>query len=114
MTIALGRNSKWTVRPEYREKVRRMFGEGLGLKYASPAPPVDQYNVGAGSIGVIFDEGALSEQDAQKGAWLEFLVEDPERVATALEAAGVERVEYQDKTHPYFQVPGGPVFRLAR
>ncbi|MBI5533029.1 MAG: hypothetical protein HY898_09955 [Deltaproteobacteria bacterium] len=114
MTIALGRNSKWTVRPEHRDKIRRMFGEGLGLQWASPAPPVDQYNLGSGTIGVIYEDGALSEQEAQKGAWLELLVDDPERVGAALEAAGVKRIEYQDKTHPYFQVPGGPVFRLAK
>jgi len=114
MAIALGRNSKWTVRPEYRERMRKMLTEGLGLKYENPAPPIDQYSLGNGMLGVVFEDAALGEQDAHKGAWLELLVEDPAATTKRIEAAGFAQLEYQDKTHTYFQSPGGPVFRLAK
>jgi hypothetical protein len=114
MTVDLGRNSKWTVKPEHRETIRRLFEQGLGVHYVSPVPAVDQFKLGAGSIGVEYDDAALSAEDARKGAWLELLVDDPEQAAAGLEAAGAERIAYHDKAHAYFQAPGGPVFRLAK
>ena len=30
-----------------------------------------------------------------------------------LRAAGVKEVDYFDKTHMYFQSPGGPIIRVA-
>ena len=39
---------------------------------------------------------------------------DVERAAERLVQLGVTKVPYKATTHPYFQLPGGPVLRLAR
>lgn len=115
MSTQYGRNQKWNVRPESRAIIRRMFVEVLGAKAASPSPKLDLYTLADGcNVGVFEDADALDAAGARKGAWLELLVADPNETAKALEDAGVTRVEYMDKDHPYLQAGAGPVFRLAR
>jgi hypothetical protein len=93
-----------------------MFTRGLGAADVTPKDgPLDVFELDGGAlIGIELDASALDEASARKGAWLEFLVADPDATARTLDAQGVKRVEYSDKEHAYFQAPGGPVFRLAR
>lgn len=111
-----GTNLKLTISAEHRERVHALFVDVLGAHAVHPRPDLEQFKTeDGGSVGVFYVSPgeALGKEDQRKGAWLEFRVDDPPAVAARLEASGVERVDYQDKTHAYFQVPGGPVFRLA-
>jgi hypothetical protein len=56
---------------------------------------------------------ALTPPQHLQAIWLEFEVEDVARTTDALARLGIEPFEYEDRTHPYFQAPGGQVFRLA-
>jgi len=116
MKAQLGRNQKWIVLPAHRTAVHEMFTRGLGAAEVTPkGAPLDVFELESGAlVGVEVDDKALDEASARKGAWLEFLVSDPDATARTLDAQGVKRVEYHDKEHAYFQAPGGPVFRLAR
>jgi hypothetical protein len=57
---------------------------------------------------------ALTPPQHLQAIWLEFEVEDVARTTDALARLGIEPFEYADRTHPYFQAPGGQVFRLAK
>ena len=56
---------------------------------------------------------ALSPEQHLRAIWLEFEVDDVVRGTAALAALGIRPFAYEDKTHPYFQAPGGQVFRLG-
>jgi hypothetical protein len=115
MSTKYGRNQKWNVRPESRELIRRMFVDVLGAKAVAPNPKIDLYTLSDGClVGVMEDADALDAAHARKGAWLELIVDDPDKTASDLAAAGIERIDYTDKEHPYFQAGASPVFRLAR
>jgi hypothetical protein len=58
-------------------------------------------------------ERALTPQQHLHAIWLEFEVDDVDRATAELAELGIEPLEYEDRTHPYFQAPGGQVFRLA-
>ena len=45
---------------------------------------------------------------------LGFEVADVARTTDALARLEIKAFEYEDRTHPYFQAPGGQVFRLAQ
>jgi hypothetical protein len=115
MKARFGTHQKWLVRPNHRDAVRTMFTQALGATdVTTKNDPFDLYELEHGAIiGVEVDADALDEASARKGAWLEFLVADPEATARMLDAQGVKRIEYADKEHVYFQAPGGPIFRLA-
>ncbi|HEY2366208.1 MAG TPA: hypothetical protein VGH87_07485 [Polyangiaceae bacterium] len=116
MKAHLGMHQKWTVRPAHRTAIHALMTRGLGASEGTPPDAsFDLFELEGGAVvGVEMDDGALDEEAARKGAWLEFLVADPEATARALDALSVKRIDYRDKEHAYFQAPGGPVFRLAR
>ncbi len=115
MKTKSGRNQKWIVRPEHRGQVRALFLKGFEAGLKTPSPELDLFELADGTnVGVFFEAEALDEVQARKGAWLEFLVEDPAASAEHLAALAIARVDFSDKSHAYFQAPGGPVFRLAQ
>jgi hypothetical protein len=110
-------NLKLNIAEENRAKVHALFVDALGTDAVQPMPHLVQYKTeDGGSVGVFFvaPHEALSDADQRKGAWLEFRVADTEATVKRLEGQGVARIDYQDKSHAYFQIPGGPVFRLAK
>ena len=112
-----GRNLKLTIDLARRDAVRRFYEEGFGCQRRSPRDDLDQFIFeDGGSVGVFFvpAEKALPDDAWAAAPWLEYLVDDPEASLAALLAAGGERVEFSDPTHPYLRGPGGPVFRLGR
>lgn len=112
-----GKNMKLTVDRAFRARTRAFFGEVLGVAPASPMPDLELYKLEDGfQIGVFYAEAndALAEAEQAKGAWLEIEVADHARAAATLDQLGVEKVDYTDKTHAYYRIPGGPVFRLAK
>ncbi len=112
--IALGPNSKITAPTSSRPALRAMF-DALGATRANPEPSIDVYSTGSGSLGFMFvaDTEALTVAQMRLAPWLELVVADLGRATAALDAAGVQRLEYFDREHVYFVAPGGLVFRLA-
>jgi len=110
----IGKNQKWTVNPANRTKIRDMFTSAFEAKYVEK-PGIDIFDLGdVGTIGVAYEDDALDEARARKGAWVEFLVSDVPATTRALGAKGLTPLEYADKANTYFQAPGGPVFRIAK
>lgn len=111
-----GRNLKLTVAERYRAKVGAVLGEVFGAELSQPQPQIDIYRLADGfQIGVfaVADDEALADGALRRAPWLELEVEDVEQTRAALARLGIEPFEYYDRTHLYFQMPGGPAFRLA-
>jgi len=107
---------KWTIGAPHREAVRAAFEQGLGISRHSADGDVDIYGLPDDSwIAIVYvaPADALTEEQLRKAPWLELLVDDVERAAERLVQLGVTKVPYKATTHPYFQIPGGPVLRLA-
>jgi len=114
--IALGINVKITAPESARPLVRAVF-EALGGRRESPNGRMDAFATDVGGhIGFdyVADAEALTPAQLRIAPWLELVVDDVEVARTRLEALGLARLDYEDKTHPYFIGPGGFVFRLAR
>ena len=93
-----GTNLKLTIDKQHRPRVHSLFVEVLGATPKQPMPQLEQYLLAdGGSVGAFYVEGseALSDADQRKGAWLEFRVDDPDRVAAKIEGLGIERLEYR-------------------
>jgi hypothetical protein len=111
-----GKNMKWTVASHHQEGIRRAFETGLGITREPGDRPVDVFPFPSDSwiaIQYVPSDHALTTEQLMQAPWLEFLVADVDGTAERLRKAGVRSIEYSDKDHPYFQFPGGPVFRLA-
>lgn len=114
MKTKSGQNQKWIVRPGHRDAMRALFLKGFDAALSTPMEGLDLFKLSDGlSVGVFYEEDALDEALARKGAWLEFAVDDAAACAELLEKLGVARVAFSDTSHAYFQAPGGPVFRIA-
>ncbi len=113
--MTLGPSSKITVPESTRAKVREM-AEALGARGIVVSDNMEVYaGTTGGSIGFAFvpDAEALSAAQMRIAPWLELAVDDVDTARTRLEAIGIERLDYEDKTHAYYVGPGGLVFRLA-
>lgn len=112
----IGRNAKLVTTPNERARVRAFYEGLLGAKHVPARPDMDQYKFQDGfSLGVQYVDAAeaLSVQDALKGAWLELVVDDVAATKARLGELGITPFEYVDRSHTYFQAPGGQVYRLA-
>lgn len=111
-----GTHLRLTASRELRDTLRGFYRSGLQAAHSSPIPDLDVFRLPDGfQIGVYFlpDDQALSQEAAEKGAWLEFVVDDAAAAADRLVALGATTVEYDDTSHRYLRAPGGQIFRLA-
>jgi len=115
--VTLGKHVKMQVAEEYRERVRTFYLDVLEWSaIPAPAPDILLFQIPDGEIlGVFFvsAERALTEAQHLAGTWLEIMTDDVDVLLARLRASGVKEIEYFDKTHFYFQSPGGPIFRVA-
>jgi hypothetical protein len=112
-----GRNLKISVDASLRGAVRRFFIDGFGCALKHSGDAIDQFAFDDGaSLGAFYvpAERALGREAYDVAPWLEFLVDDVAAAEARLLAAGGERVDFMDVSHPYLRAPGGPVFRLAK
>jgi hypothetical protein len=65
------------------------------------------------SLSVEFTPDALSDQQAQRGAWLELRTDDALGLQQKVQAFGLKRVVHPYTPFFYIQAPGGQVFRLV-
>ena len=111
----LGNNVKISVPDTARPQVRALC-EALGLPVDTSRPGFDVATTAVGGhIGFAYvpEKDALTPAQMKNAVWLELFVPDVERAAAKLDGAGLARLDYVDKDHPYFIGPGGVVFRLA-
>ena len=65
------------------------------------------------SLSVEFTEDALSDQQAERGAWLELGTDDAVGLRQKVQAFGLPRVVHPYTPFFYIQAPGGQVFRIV-
>lgn len=110
----IGKNMKVTLSEDVRDEVRSVYEGVFGAQKVTPKPDLDVYVFGDRQIGFYFAQEVLPRAQHLLGVWLEFEVDDVAATTKALAEVGVTPFEYFDKEHPYFQDPGGLVFRLAK
>ena len=119
--ISLSDSIHMYARPDTKEQLLEFFTGILGLE-ARPVPPyvtgspepmyAFEFSNGA-SLSVEFTEDALSDQQAQRGAWLELRTDDAVGLRQMAQAFGLPRVVHPYTPFFYIQAPGGQVFRIV-
>ena len=119
--IALSNSIHLYARPDTKAKLLAFFTSMLGLEARTVPPYVGgspepmyafEFSNGA-SLSVEFTEDALSDQQAQRGAWLELRTDDAVGLQQKMQAFGLKRVVHQYTPFFYIQAPGGQVFRIV-
>lgn len=112
----LGGNLRCVVVDSARDNIRSLFTEIFGATVSHPTDAMDVFSFGGSNIGFDFVAAgkALNEtQHREMGTWIEIAVADAAATETRLGARGMARLEVSEQDHSYFQIPDGPVFRLA-
>jgi hypothetical protein len=113
-SVAFGQNSKLTVLPSERERIRSFYHDILGCPMTRKSDKADFFMIGnTFFLGVIYDDAAQSPKDRFQSIWLELRTDHPEELKQKILQFGIAEIEYWDKEHFYFQAPGGQVFRLS-
>jgi hypothetical protein len=111
--VTFGTHAKQIARSSDRERIRAFYHDLLGFPLRQTGR-ADFFKFGdSQSIGVIYDDTALSDQDLLKSIWLELETDDPAALKQKILKFGIAQIPYWDKEHFYFQAPGGQVFRLC-
>jgi hypothetical protein len=120
--IALSDTIHFYARPEAKSHLLEFFTAVLGLEVrevtlpyvkGSPEPmyAVDFSN--GRHMSVEFTADALSDQQAERGAWFELRTQDAEGLQQRALAFGLKRVVHPYTPFFYIQAPGGQVFRIV-
>jgi hypothetical protein len=126
---SIGRHHHLDVDEQFRAPTRALYegvlggqltslraNEAAGGAVLAPGTDVEVFTFDGGASVAFFyvpAGQALTPAQHLRAIWLEFEVEDVARTTGALARLGIEPFGYQDRTHRYFQAPGGQVFRLA-
>ncbi len=118
--IALSNSIHLYARPDTKEQLLEFFTSILGLQavtsadaVGSPEPIYAFAFANGASLSVEFTEDALSDQQAQRGAWLELRTDDAVGLQQKVQAFGLPRVVHPYTPFFYIQAPGGQVFRIV-
>jgi hypothetical protein len=118
--IALSNSVHLYARPDTKEKFLEFFTSILGLQahassdaLGSPEPIYAFKFSNGASLSVEFTEDALSDEQAQRGAWLELRTKDAASLQRKVQEAGLKRVVHPYTPFFYIQAPGGQVFRIV-
>jgi catechol 2,3-dioxygenase-like lactoylglutathione lyase family enzyme len=113
-SVTFGENSKLTVLPSERDRIRSFYRDVLGCPMTKKSDRADFFKIGnTFYLGVIYDDAAQSPKDRFQSIWLELRTDHPEELKQKILQFGIAEIEYWDKEHFYFQAPGGQVFRLS-
>ena len=119
--VALTNTAHLYARVSEKERLLRFFTEVLGLSprevtvaYVTAKQPMYAvtFSNGAG-LSVEFTDDALTDQAAERGAWLELTVTDRDAVEAKAQAFGAKRIVHPATPFVYLQAPGGQVFRIV-
>jgi len=121
----LGARVHLFVRPGARERLLALFRDVLDCTVVEldfgMSQPIMLVRFGDGSsLSVETSElaptepadGALTDDSALRGAWIEFRTGDVAGYTSRLAAAGIPHFRHPGSNHTYFSAPGGQVFRL--
>jgi hypothetical protein len=119
--IALSNSVHLYARSDTKERFLKFFALILGLEVAESSDsvvgsPEQIYSFkfsNSASLSVEFTEDALSDQQAQRGAWLELRTNDAVELQQKALAFGLKRVVHPYTPFFYVQAPGGQVFRIV-
>ena len=119
--IALSNTVHLYARPNTKEPFLAFFTEVLGLEahevtkaYVHSSEPMYAVTFSnSASLSVEFTEDALSDELAERGAWLELRTEDAALLQRKALEAGLKRVVHPKTPFFYVQAPGGQVFRIV-
>jgi hypothetical protein len=118
--IALSNSIHLYAGPEAKEKFVEFFTSILGLEavassdaVGTPEPIYAFAFANGASLSVEFTEDALSDQQAQRGAWLELKTDDAVGLQQKVLAFGLPRVVHPYTPFFYIQAPGGQVYRIV-
>jgi catechol 2,3-dioxygenase-like lactoylglutathione lyase family enzyme len=112
--VSFGNHSAIRVPQNLRQKIRQFYGDVLGCEITKQTDDVDYVRMGDNFfVAFLYDDGALSEPEWLRSIWLEIKADDVLAAKKKILAFGVKEVTSRDKSHLYFQAPGGQVFRLA-
>lgn len=118
--IALSNSIHLYARPDTKEQFLEFFTRILGLEavessdaVGSPEPIYAFAFANGASLSVEFMQDALSDQQAQRGAWLELRTDDAVGLQQKVQAFGLPRVVHPYTPFFYIQAPGGQVFRIV-
>ena len=117
--LALSSSVHLYVRPDAKERFLEFFTSVLGLEahessdaVGSPEPIYAFAFSNDTWLSVEFTQDALSDQQAQRGAWLELISDDAKNLQQKVQAFGLKRVTHPYTPFFYIQAPGGQVFRI--
>ncbi len=123
--VELGARVHLFVQPQAREPFTSLFRDVLGCEVSERdfglAYPILLVALGNGSgFSVEFTELApaeftadtLDDEQAFRGAWIEFRTTDLDGYQDKLRSAGIPEFRHKGSSHAYFSAPGGQVFRL--
>lgn len=112
--LSFGNHSALRVSRSQQEQIRRFYRDILGCEITRKTDAMDFFRIGDNFfITFLYQDTALGEPEWLKSIWLELKADDVPTMKRRILAFGVSEVESRDKTHFYFQAPGGQVFRLV-
>ena len=119
--VALMNTAHLYARVSEKERLLRFFTEVLGLSprvvtaaYVTAKEPMYAVTFANGAgLSVEFTDDALTDQAAERGAWLELTVTDQDAVEAKARAFGAKRIVHPATPFVYLQAPGGQVFRIV-
>jgi len=112
--VSFGNHSAIRVPRNLQEEIRTFYRDVLGCEITKQAEDIDYFRMGDGFfVAFLYDDDALAEPEWLKSAWLEIKADDVPTTKQKILTFGVKEVNSRDKSHLYFQVPGGQVFRLV-
>lgn len=124
MIAALGARVHLFARPEFREPFTALFRDVLEcdvreLDFRLPHPILLVAFPDGSAFSVEFSDLApepathnLNDDNAFRGAWIEFRTGDLAAAHDSLDRAGIPSFAHPGSPHRYFAAPGGQVFRL--
>ena len=122
LDAALTNTAHLYARASEKERLLRFFTEVLGLsprelaRRAGVTAEEPMYAVtfsNGAPLSVEFTDDALTDQAAERGAWLELTVTDRAAVEAKARAFGAKRIVHPATPFVYLQAPGGQVFRIV-
>ena len=122
LDAALTNTAHLYARVSEKERLLRFFTEVLGLSpreltrrtgVTAKEPMYAVTFANGAPLSVEFTDDALTDQAAERGAWLELTVTDRDAVDAKARAFGAKRIVHPATPFAYLQAPGGQVFRIV-
>lgn len=112
--VSLGPDTNLVVRRSERDRIRRFYRDIVGCQITKSSERIDVFETHNGFyLGVTYADDAQSDEDRRRSIWLEFRTDNPDELKQQIVKFGIAPIDFWDKTHFYFQAPGGQVYRLV-